>query len=101
MATVNFQEVSKKTTVFLDVALRSLAETDRHSRGAYCHHAAIIMPSEKPVNFYAATRCNISGDGHLNGSNMCAELMITEPRGCPSSTNGRQPDSLTRPKKRF
>jgi hypothetical protein len=52
-------------TVFWDVAPSSLAEIDRHFRGACSLMMAAVSTSETSINFYETTRRNIPEDGHL------------------------------------
>jgi hypothetical protein len=58
--------------VFWDVAPCSLAETDRHFRGAYYLIALMmeaVSTSEMLVSFYQTTWRNIPEDSHLYGLN--------------------------------
>jgi hypothetical protein len=61
-----------KMSIFRDVALCSMVETDRRFRGAYClhHQGALVMEalstSETSVDFYHTARRNIPEESHLH-----------------------------------
>jgi hypothetical protein len=68
--------MSTKITVFWDIALCCLLESDQHFRGAHCLHQGdeshlitlmmeAVGTSETSVNFYQTTRCNIQENSHL------------------------------------